>query len=135
MEVTMTRISKKKRRRRVSTNKINYVIGIILIVVVIILIINSFKSEDDLILEGDEVLIKNLEFLGVGEDHYIKFKIMNPTDELKTCLLNMTLTNEEFSGRKQYLGSVDVDAKSNKPHTILVDMPNGTTDIRLDYTC
>lgn len=97
--------------------------------------ISIIPSKDKVILHGDEVLIGDIDFPDILDEHYIRFKIMNPTEEQQTCFLNMTLSNDLYKGKKKYSGYVNISPKSNNPHMIKVDMPDGTTEVRIEYTC
>ena len=120
----MEKISQKKRKQRISTGKVIYFAVIIAVAVSIFLISIDYIKKDK-----NEVTIKNIDFEDVGSDVYIKFDIKNPTDEQKTCSLNMTVAD------KKYGGYVDISAKSKKSYKTLVDMPRGRTEVRLDYEC
>ena len=79
--------------------------------------------------EPDEIIIKKLEFEDSNEGVYIKFDIENPTNEQKTCLLDIILAD------KEYKGYLNISAKSKKYYKALVDMPPGKTEVRIDYVC
>lgn len=110
---------KAKEKRKKITKRAAYFIVIIVLAILIVLI--SRKS--------DEVIIGKLEFEDTNGDVYIKFDIKNPTDEQKTCLLNITLAD------KRYKGYLNISAESKKSYKTLVDMPYGKTEVRVDYVC
>ncbi len=119
----MERISGKKGKRRVSTSRIVYFAATISLVILIALILRNPENKNG-------VTINKLDFIDLRDDeHYLKFDIDNPTDEPKTCLLNIRI------GTKKYRGYVNISAKSKKLYKTHVDMPIGTTEIKLDYNC
>ena len=110
---------KTKGKRKKSIKRTAYFIIIIILAILIFLISR----------EPDEVIIGKLEFEDIGEDHYVKFDVRNPTNETKNCLINIILPN------KRYGGYFNISAKSKKYYKALVDMPYGKTEVRLDYLC
>lgn len=120
----MERIPRKERLRRVSAGKVNFfavILFALLLVSFSIIYYNEHKERG--------VYIKKLEFLDEMNDVYVKFTINNPTSENKTCFLNLSVLNDS------YQGYVNLTPESIKPYKVLVDMPEGKTDVRLDYTC
>ena len=113
----MKRKSREKRKK--SIKRAAYFIVIIILAILIVLILRK----------PDEVVIGKLEFEDTYEGVYIKFDIKNPTNEQKTCLLNITFAD------KKYEGYLNISAKSKKYYKVLVDMPYGITEVRLDYIC
>ena len=95
-------------------------------VVIIVLFFVVFKE----IVFSNDVYIKKIEFEdGENNEVYVKFDINNPTDNIKGCLLNITISD------KLYAGYADINANSKETYRVLVDMPKGITNVQLDYVC
>jgi len=107
---------------RVSTSKLIYFAAIVLFVILIVLILRNFET-------GNEVVIKKIKFSHGEEGVYVTFTINNPTDRQNTCLLTLNVAG------KNYKKEINVTAKSKKLYKTPVDMPRGTTEVKLYYDC
>ena len=88
----------------------------------------------------NEVYIKELKFKDNLDGTKVWFIINNPTDKYNLCgyylYLNPNLENSELELKPiKYEGFFDIEPNSKKEYLILVDMPGGVTDVKLDYFC
>lgn len=121
----MERIPRKKRKRRVLSNLL--IAGSALIVLALIVVYLSFFYTD--INQFDGVTVPKLEFDHEKEGVYVKFNAYNPEYEDKSCVINIHILDDVYKSR------FNVSARSRYKHRELVDMPNGTTEVRMDYVC
>lgn len=60
---------------------------------------------------------------------YVKLGLYNPTSEEKECSLEAHVLDETYEEK------VNISPKAVKEHKMLVEMPQGRTDVRVEYVC
>ena len=99
---------------------------IIIIGLVITILIFYLKTSDTIL----EVEVGKLNFVHLGEEHYVSFEATNKVEEEKSCIFEI-ITGIE----KSKSGATLLKPNSKKMITLPAPVPEGKSNIEVVYTC